>query len=133
MPDALAVYELDGARVQGLSGLWDEVERVLLPPGTRWGRSLDAFNDVLRGGFGTPDEGFVLRIVSAGQLREALGHAETARWLEGRLPDVHPGNRHVFEQRLDDARAGRGRTLFDEIVEIIGERAADGVTLDLVE
>jgi hypothetical protein len=131
--DARAVFVLDGERVHGLSGLWEEIDRVLLPPGTRWGKSLDAFNDVLRGGFGTPDEGFVLRVVNATALKRALGAAETARWLEARLPEVHPGNRHAFERRLDEARAGRGRTLFDEVVEIVTERAADGVTLELVD
>jgi hypothetical protein len=133
MPDGLAVFVLDGARVAGLEGFWDEVERVLLPPTTVWGRSLDAFNDVLRGGFGTPDDGFVLRIVHASKLREALGHHETSRWLEARLPDVHASNVSGFTQRLDEARAGRGPTLFDELVDILHERAGDDVTLELVE
>ncbi len=59
---------IDGARFKTLSEFYDEVERVLIP-GATWGRNLNAFNDILRGGFGTPDEGFVL----------VWKHAETSR------------------------------------------------------
>ena len=47
------VFTLDGARFDDLDGFWDEVERVLIP-GKTWGRNLDAFSDVLDGGFGLP-------------------------------------------------------------------------------
>ncbi|MCP3977199.1 MAG: hypothetical protein GY720_22140 [bacterium] len=47
-------------RIDNLEGLWDEVTRSLIP-GAEWGRNLDAFNDILRGGFGTPEDGFVVR------------------------------------------------------------------------
>lgn len=132
------VRELDGARFDSLEGFFDEVERALIP-GARWGRNLDAFHDVLRGGFGTPDGGFRLRWRHAGRSREALGHAETARWLEARLPHVHPTNRASFEARLADARAGRGETLFETLVDLVrrhgpgGDEARDGVELELLD
>jgi RNAse (barnase) inhibitor barstar len=132
------VRELDGARFDSLEGFFDEVERVLIP-GARWGRNLDAFNDVLRGGFGTPEGGFTLRWRDAGRSREALGHAETARWLEARLPRVHPTNRADFEARLTEARAGRGETLFDTLVAIVrehgpgGAEEGDAVHLELLD
>ena len=53
-------YVLDGSRITSLETFYDEVSRVLIP-GRQWGRNLDAFNDILRGGFGTPDEGFTLK------------------------------------------------------------------------
>lgn len=49
-----------------------------------WGMNLDAFNDVLRGGFGTPDEGFVLRWKDHRLSQLRLGYLETARVLERR-------------------------------------------------
>lgn len=52
-------YEIDGARFSTLEEFFDEVSRVLIP-GVFWGHNLDAFNDILRGGFGTPEEGFSL-------------------------------------------------------------------------
>ncbi|MFZ5441047.1 MAG: barstar family protein [Myxococcota bacterium] len=125
-----AVRTLDGARFSTLDGFWDEVERELIP-GATWGRNLDAFNDILRGGFGTPEGGFTLRWLNAARSRRALGHDETARWLEARLPKVHPTNRDDFRQRLEEARAGRGETLFETLVDLI--RRHDDVTLELVE
>ena len=53
-------YEIDGNRFSTLDEFFLEISRVLIP-GIEWGHNLDAFNDILRGGFGTPDEGFVLR------------------------------------------------------------------------
>ena len=49
-------YVLDGFRITTLETFYEEISRVLIP-GRQWGRNLDAFNDILRGCFGTPDEG----------------------------------------------------------------------------
>lgn len=53
-------YEIDGSRFSTLEGFFEEISSVLIP-GTDWGKNLDAFNDILRGGFGTPDDGFILK------------------------------------------------------------------------
>lgn len=132
MPESKPVFVLDGSRFDDLPGFWDELERVLIP-GVRWGRNLDAFNDVLRGGFGTPERGFTLRWEHARRSRELLGHAATAKWLEERLPHVHPSNRAEFARRLGHAKAGRGETLFETLVEIVESQADHGVTLELVD
>lgn len=52
-------YILDGTRITSLETFYDEISRVVIP-GHQWGRNLDALNDILRGGFGTPDEGFTI-------------------------------------------------------------------------
>ncbi|MCA9565983.1 MAG: barstar family protein, partial [Myxococcales bacterium] len=101
----LPVVEIDGARFTDLEGFWDEVSRQLIP-GAVWGRNLDAFNDILRGGFGTPEGGFVLRWTDSRQSRLALGHEETARWLERTLERCHPSNRPDIRADLEAARAG---------------------------
>ncbi len=49
----LKEYVLEGRYITSRESFFDEVSRVLIP-GAKWGRNLDAFNDVLRGGFGTP-------------------------------------------------------------------------------
>ena len=46
-----------------------------LVPGRRWGRNLDAFNDILRGGFGTPEVGFTLVWRNAHTSQQRLGPA----------------------------------------------------------
>ena len=109
----------------------------MLIPGAEWGRNLDAFNDVLRGGFGTPPGGFTLRWKNSELSRQRLGYSETVRQLEDRLRHCHPSNRKNVENELKLARAGQGPTVFDWIVDIIrihgtgGEEADDRVDLIL--
>lgn len=65
-------YEIDGHRFSTLEAFYDEISRVLIPNAV-WGRKLDAFDDILRGGFGTPAAGFVLRWRHAQISRQRLG------------------------------------------------------------
>jgi len=130
-------YILDGRGFSTLEEFYDEVSRVLIP-GESWGRNLDAFNDILRGGFGTPGEGFILEWRYLAVSRQRLGCPETIRQLEQRLLECHPDNRcHVVEE-LELARKGKGPTVLDWLVEIIGEHREGGsqrgdVELDLRE
>ena len=132
----LPVLEIDGARFDDLEGFWDEVSRQLIP-GAEWGRNLDAFNDILRGGFGTPEDGFVLRWTNSQRSRLALCVEETVRWLERKVERCHPDNVPSVRCDLEAARAGHGPTLFDILVEIIqahgpgGEEAEDCVEFRL--
>ena len=131
----LPVLVVDGTRFSDLDGFAREFSRLL--NGYTWRGNLDALNDVLRGGYGTPDGGWILRWAASETSRAALGHAETARRLERLMPSVDPSNRAAFEARLDAARRGEGPTLFDEIVAIVrehgpgGSEAADGILLEL--
>ena len=82
-------------------------------PNADWGHNLDAFNDILRGGFGTPDGGFVLRWINSRLSQERLGHYETVRQLEYRPARCHhTGRSHVIVE-LASARQGQGPTGFD--------------------
>jgi RNAse (barnase) inhibitor barstar len=131
----LPVLVVDGTRFSDLDGFAREFSGLL--SGYTWRGNLDALNDVLRGGYGTPESGWVLRWVDSESSRTALGHPETARRLERLLPSVDPSNRAAFEARLDEARRGEGPTLFDEIVAIIrehgpgGTESVDGILLEL--
>ena len=129
-------YEIDGSRLTTLEEFFEQVSTVLIP-GADWGRNLDAFNDVLRGGFGTPEGGFVLRWTNSRLSRQRLGYSETVRQLERRLQRCHPSNRPHVARDLEAARRGEGPTVFDWLVEIIsvhsigGTEAEDGVELVL--
>jgi len=72
----MRTYEIDGARFATLAGFYEEVSRVLVPD-TYWGRNLDAFNDILSSGFGTPEEGFTLRWKNHELSRQRLPEFET--------------------------------------------------------
>lgn len=132
MPEPLPVYVLDGSRFDDLPGFWDEVERVLIP-GASWGRNLDAFDDILRGGFGTPEGGFTVRWEHAAKSRAALGHTTTLKWLEERLQHVHASSRAELARRLEHARQGRGETLFEALVDILQSHEDESVFLELVD
>ncbi|MGA7570011.1 MAG: barstar family protein [Candidatus Aquilonibacter sp.] len=67
-----AVYVIDGHRINDRQSFYDEISEKLIP-GVYWGRNLDAFDDILRGGFGTPDAGFIIRWDAAEESRLALG------------------------------------------------------------
>lgn len=131
-----AVYEIDGACFTTLEEFYDEVGRVLLH-NVSWGRNIDALNDVLRGGFGTPANGFVLCWKSFDISRQRLGYPETVRQLEKRLLTCHSTAREQVLQQLEQAKQGIGPTVCDWLVEIIrshgpgGEEEEDGVELVL--
>lgn len=129
------MFQIDGRNFDSLEGFYDEVGKSL---GTSpWGRNLDAFNDILRGGFGTPDGGFVLRWVSSEVSRAALGYEATTKYLERKLQRCHRDNVAQVSEELDAARRGEGQTLFDILLEIIRDHGAggseheDGVELEL--
>jgi RNAse (barnase) inhibitor barstar len=130
------VIEIDGDCFDDLVGFYEHVSERLIP-GARWGGNLDAFNDILRGGFGTPEGGFVLRWRNTARARRVLGHEETARWLRAGLTRIHPTNLPEWRRRIELADAGAGQTLIDVLVEIIqthapgGQEQEDGVELVL--
>ena len=129
-------YEIDGSNFFTLEGFFEEVSSVLVP-GAEWGKNLNAFNDILRGGFGTPEGGFVLKWRNAKLSRERLSYAETVRQLERRLQLCHPSNRESVSGDLANAKNGIGQTVYDWVVEIIrvhcagGEEHEDGIELVL--
>jgi hypothetical protein len=134
--DELPVLVIDGASFADFDGFGREFSRLLCD--YTWRENLDAFNDLLRGGFGTPENGWVLTWLNSESSRTALGYAATIRRLERLLLTCHPTNRSSIKARISNARRGEGPTLFDEIVEIIrdhgpGDRESeDGVVLKLM-
>lgn len=133
------IFDIDGRNFSTLEGFFDEINRVLLPsaPTHGWGRNLDSFNDILRGGFGTPEEGFVLRWKNSDVSKERLGYSETVRQLELRLRRCHPACDQSSIRDIDLAKSERGPTVFDWLVEVIkehgpgGEESEDAVDLVL--
>ena len=127
---------LDGASFDDFEGFVREFSQHL--DDFEWQGSLDAFNDILRGGCGTPDGGFEIRWVNVAHSRLALGWQETIRWLEETLTRCYHSNIPRLTQQLEGARREDGTTLFDWILEIIevhgpeGSEAEDNVRLVLL-
>ncbi len=131
------LYEIDGAKFSTLEEFAACFSAGLLED-YRWQGHLDAFNDILRGGFGTPADGFILHWKNSALSRERLGYAETIKWLEACLLQCHSSNVPRLSQELAEAKDQRGPTLFDMLVEIIhahgpgGAEQADNVELQLL-
>jgi RNAse (barnase) inhibitor barstar len=130
------VYELDGTRFSTLEEFFDEVSAVIIP-GAVWGRNLDAFNDILRGGFGTPDRSFTIRWRNHGtHVSDSVTPSRQNNWRRSSAR-CHPENRTSVEAELREAELGRGSTVFDWLVEIIrvhgpaGTESGDRVALIL--
>jgi RNAse (barnase) inhibitor barstar len=119
------IYEIDGSKFSTLEEFYEVISGVLIP-GANWGKNLDAFNDILRGGFGTPDEGFSIKWINSDISKERLGYAETVRQLEKRLKKCHASNREFVSKELAQAKEFKGSTVFDWIVEIIADHGNDG-------
>ena len=119
------VITIDGACFSSLEEFFEHFQTRALN-GARWGRNLDAFNDVLRGGFGTPEEGFVLVWKNHELSRGRLGYSETQRVLRKRLLTCHPENVARVTRELENAEACEGTTVFDWLVEIIGSHGPGG-------
>ena len=91
----------------------------------------------MRGGFGTPEDGFTLKWRNSNISKQRLGYSETVRQLQKCLETWHSSNRKYVNEQLAQAEKEVGSTVFDWLVEIInihcagGEEAEDGVELIL--
>jgi RNAse (barnase) inhibitor barstar len=120
----LPEFVFDGASFEGLDGFFAAIAVTLGTTG--WGKNLDAFNDILRGGFGTPEGGFILRWTHSDTSAQRLGWPETIRWLEKTLTTCHPANVARIQAKLQAARHGQGQTLYDTITAIITDHGPGG-------
>ncbi len=120
------VYEIDGTRFSTLEEFFAEFNRVVVPGFDLSLSNLDAFDDVLSGGCGTPDDGFTLRWKNHNISKQRLEYAETVRQLELRLARCQPANRAKVAQDLKHAQAQKGPTVFDWLTEIIHDHGPGG-------
>nr|WP_315476027.1 barstar family protein [uncultured Undibacterium sp.] len=119
------IIRIDGLQFSTLEGFFQHFsERAL--DGSTWGHNLDAFNDVLRGGFGTPEDGFVIEWLNHVISKQRLGYPETVRQLELRLGRCHPSNVAHIDEHLAAARREEGSTVFDWLLEIIQTHCPGG-------
>jgi hypothetical protein len=124
----LPVLVLDGLSFDDLAGFFAAKSRTLGL--TSWGMNLDAFNDVLRGGFGTPDGGFILRWVRSDVSAGRLGWPETIRYVEKKLTTCHPCSIPLAQAHLEAACRHEGQTLFQIITGIVRAHGPDGIEAD---
>lgn len=115
-------YTIDGAHFTNLQEFYNEFSLVVLS-GKQWGKNLDAFDDVLSGGFGTPDDGFIFVWKNSVLSRERLGFAETLKYLEHQLSVCDSSQRNSVFAEIENLKKKEGQMLFDMLIEIINEHA----------
>ena len=113
---------IDGNNFNNLEEFYDEISK-LFTDGCFWGRNLDAFSDILMGGFGVFDEPDEIKVmwINCAKSKIDLGYSETLVWLNKKIETCHPSNINYVKQEIYNAQHNKGNTLFDIIVEIISE------------
>ncbi|WP_315763070.1 MULTISPECIES: barstar family protein [unclassified Bradyrhizobium] len=124
MTDTRSTFHIEGLSFSTLEEFFDHFGRSVWT--WPWGKNLDAFNDILRGGFGTPDGGFILCWHNHGISKQRLGYEETVRQLQLRLGRCHPANRDHVTRELNAALLRKGPTVFDWLIEIISAHGPGG-------
>lgn len=116
------IITLDGNNFSDIEGFYDETVRVFTKDLT-WntGRNLNAFADLLRGGFGVHDYGepICIRWLNSGKSRKDLGYSETAKYYENLLKVCHPTNVESIRNCVSDAKEETGGTFFDMVISAI--------------
>ena len=123
------VYTIDGVRFINLVEFYNEFGRIVGLDKT-WGKNLDAFEDVLSGGFATPPEGFSLVWKHSALSRQRLGIPQTLSYLEHQLATCDSSQRNTILAEIEKLKQGSGQTLFDILIEIIKEHSEIELRLD---
>lgn len=115
---------LDGGAVHDIASFYDEINRVFMA-GESWrlGQSLDALDDLLRGGFGAIEgrEPVIIIWRDIEHSKIALGRAATKRFYLSKLERPDLFNRELIQTKIAELEAGAGPTYFDIIIEIFSD------------
>lgn len=117
-------FTIDGTQFNDLDSFYNEVEQKLTKDlDSKIGRNLDAFNDVLRGGFGAFDYEELIEVIwiDSDKSKSNLSWTETIKYAESKLETCHESNVGYVKSELELIRRHKGQTLFDLLIEIIKE------------
>lgn len=126
---------INGDNFDDLEGFYTEIEKILTSNLTwRTGHNLDAFNDLLRGGFGVHEYGepLAIRWLKSDKSRCDFGYKATEEYYKNMLERCHRTNRALVVEKMKQAGQGQGETLMDIIVEIILDTEGSGHDCTLV-
>lgn len=121
-------FIIDGKNFDNIEGFYDEVEKVFTKD-LDWkiGRNLDAFNDILRGGFGMhDDEPIRILWINFSKSKMDLGYNATVKFHKCCLKICHKTNIAMVKERIKNAKNNKGKTLLDMIVDIIKDTDNSG-------
>jgi len=124
--------EIDGNHFQDIGSFYDELNRLTMSnEDWKLGNSLDAFNDLLYGGFGILKGFDELEIIwkNSEKSRSDLGFETTFHFYQNKLKHPEIFNSQYIQQKLDELQLGAGQTYFEILLEIISEHKNISLTL----
>lgn len=114
--------EIDGRAINDIASFYKEINRVFMA-GENWtiGQSLDAFNDMLFGGYGVLQGAQSVNLFwhNMDHSRQALGYQATRDYYIEKLRPGSPYNKKLFDEKLAALENGTGETYFDQIMAIL--------------
>ena len=122
--DVIKELVLDGSRFNDIPSFYEEVNRVFMEDADfKLGISLDAFNDMLYGGYGAirGNEPVRLRWLDLEKSRGDLGVDATIAFYKAKLEQPEKFNPTWSRRKLEELERGEGQTYFDILLEIIGQ------------
>ncbi|WP_294345287.1 hypothetical protein [uncultured Sphingobacterium sp.] len=119
-PD-LGVALIDGNKIDSIASFYEEINAVYMSHESWKIRSLDGFDDLLYGEFGTFKEATSHAIVwkDIDHSSASLGIETTLPYYQGKLGTQSPFNQTHFQKKIEELKAGQGETYFDIVAEII--------------
>ncbi|RYF64628.1 MAG: ribonuclease inhibitor [Cytophagaceae bacterium] len=116
--------EIEGSSINDIASFYEEINRVFMA-GESWriGQSLDAFNDLLYGGYGALQGAQSVELLwhNMDHSRKALGYQTTRAYYLDKLRPGSPYSNNLFEEKLSPLENGRGATYFDTIMSILAD------------
>ena len=115
-------FIIDGNNFNTLDEFYDEIDKLLTKDLTwKTGHNLDAFNDLLRGGFGVHEYGepILIKWLNYNKSKSDFGYKSTILYYKNILKKCHPTNIEYIKNKIKDAKLNKGETLMDIIIEII--------------
>lgn len=113
---------IDGNKFSDLEGFYTEIDKLLIKDlDFKAGHNMDAFNDLLRGGFGVHEYGETLHItwINFAKSKQELGYKATKDYYQEILKNCHQTARESIEKRIQEANNSKGKTVLDIIIDII--------------
>ena len=115
---------INGDNFSDLESFYDEIDQIFTKD-LDWqtGHNLDAFNDLLRGGFGVYEYEEPINLIwrNISKSKTDLGKDLTKKWYEQKIVANKGENQKFFKDKLTELNENNGQTLFDIINEIISE------------
>lgn len=119
-------FIINGGCISDITTFYQEINRVFMQD-ENWkiAESLDAFNDLLHGGFGAlrSEETNIVIWKNMEVSRNALGYETTKKYYLNKLLPNSPFNKKHFRIKLDGLESGESQTYFDIILKIIAEHS----------